>query len=126
MKKKNSSKELKAISKTKQIPVVVELPTNPVDMENYVEKNRHTINDMLVDSFEYAVRKNFGGIEVFAFKNSSYVVVVNRKDFKDNLQNIFDYSLEHEMFETCAKAKKVLELLDKFTFFMSYKKRTQK
>lgn len=125
MKKKNSSKDVK-LSKTKQVPVVVELPTNPVDMENYVEKNRTTINDMLVESFDYAVRKNFGGIEIFSFKNSNYVVIVNRKDFKDNLQNIFDYSLEHEQFETCAKAKKVIELLDKYSFFMSYKKRTQK
>lgn len=123
MKKKKTSSKPKT---SKKVPVVVELPTNPVEMENFVEQNRVTINEMLVDSFDYAVRKNFGGIEVFAFKNSSYVVVVNRKDFKDNLQNIFDYSLENEHFETCAKAKKVMELMDKFSFVVSYKKQPRK
>ena len=118
MKKKKASSS----KSPKKIPVVVELPTNPVDMENFVEKNRILINEMLVDSFDYAVRKNFSGIEVFAFKGSSYVVMVNRKDFKDNLQNIFDYSLENEIFETCAKAKNVMELMDKFSFTMSCKK----
>ena len=117
-KKKSSSKP----TSSKKVPVVVELPTNPVDMENFVEQNREIINEMLVDSFDYAVRKSFNGIEVFAFKNSNYVVVVNRKDFKDNLRNIFDYSLENQHFETCAKAKKVMELMDKFSFIMSCKK----
>ena len=119
--KKKSSKP-KATKQPKKVPVVVELPTNPVDMENFVENNRSLINDMLVDSFDYAIRKNFSGIEVFAFKDSKYVVIVNRKDFRDNLQNIFDYSLENELFETCAKAKKVMELMDKFSFVMSYSK----
>jgi hypothetical protein len=121
--KKKPSKPKKS---SKKVPVVVELPTNPVDMENFVENNRQLINEMLVDSFDYAIRKNFTGIEVFAFKNSSYVVIVNKKDFKDNLQNIFDYSLENELFETCAKAKKVMDLMDKFSFVMTVKKTTQK
>lgn len=106
----------------KKTPVVVELPTDPVDMENYVEKNRSTINELLVASFDYAVKKNFGGIEVFCFQDSNYVVVVARKDFRDNLQNIFDYSLKNEQYEICAKAKKVIDVLDKFSFVANYKK----
>jgi hypothetical protein len=121
MKKKKASSPKKPKS-TKKIPVVVELPTGPAEMENFVNENRVLINEMLVDSLDYAVRKNFTGIEVFAFKNSSYVVIVNRKDFRDNLQNIFDYSLENQIFETCAKAKKVMDLMDKFSFSMSVKK----
>lgn len=105
-----------------KIPVVVELPINAIDMETYIENNRSTINEMLIKSFDYAVRKNFTGVEVFCFKDSNYVVIVNQKDFKDNLQNIFDYSLKNEHFEICAKAKKVIELIDKFSFVLGYKK----
>ena len=124
--KKKSKKPNKPKKVSKKVPVVVELPTDPSDMENFVEENRQLINEMLVDSFDYAVRKNFSGIEVFAFKNSSYVVIVNKKDFKDNLQNIFDYSLENELFETCAKSKKVMDLMDKFSFVMKVKKTNPK
>jgi len=112
-------------NRPKKIPSVVELPTNPVDMEKYVKKNRISINDKLLDSIDYAIRKRFDGIEVFAFKNSNYVVLVNKKDFRDNLQNIFDYSLENEYFETCAKAKKVIELMDKHAFVVNIKKINQ-
>ena len=116
----------KVVNNSNKAPVVVELPTGSVDMANFVEKNRIPINEMLVDSFNYAVRKKFGGIEVFAFKGSNYIVVINRKDFRDNLQNIFDYSLKNEIFETCAKAKKVIDLIDKTSFVMSVKKQPQK
>jgi hypothetical protein len=119
MKKKSKSSNLKAALK---LPVVVELPTNMVDMENYVEQNRVEINNLLVDSFDYAVKKNFGGIEVFCFKDSNYVVLVSRKDFQENLQCIFDYSLKEEQFETCAKAKAVMDRLNKFSFVMNCKK----
>lgn len=120
MKKKVDNTDKKKSKKI--VPVVVELPVNPTDMENYVEKNRVAINEMLVNSLDYAVSKNFAGIEVFCFKDSNYVVVVSRKDFKENLQNIFDYSLKNEQFEICARAKKVMDVLDKFSFVMNCKK----
>lgn len=123
-KKKSSSPKVPKISK--KIPVVVELPANPDEMERFVEVNRVLINEMLVESFDYAVRKNFGGIEVFTFKGSNYVVMINQRDFRDNLQNIFNYSLENELFETCSKAKKVIELMDRLSFTMNFKKDKQK
>jgi hypothetical protein len=128
MKKKKVNKPKTEVKKSiakirsSKVPVVVELPINAIDMETYVEDNRVMINEMLIKSFDYAVRKNFTGAEVFCFKNSNYIVVVNQKDFKDNVQNIFDYSLKNEHFEVCAKAKKVIELIDKFSFVLSYKK----
>ena len=107
---------------SKKLPIVIELPTGSADMEDYVEKNRVAINEILVSSFAYAVDKNYRGIEVFCFKDSNYVVVINRKDFRENLQGIFDYSLKNEHFEICAKAKKVMDVLDKFLFVMNCKK----
>lgn len=121
MKKKTSNK--KASKKaSKKGPVVVELPNDYAEMESFVENNRVLINEMLVESFDYAVKKKFSGIEVFSFVGSDYVVVVNQQDFRDNLQNIFDYSLENELFETCGKVKKVMELMDRLSFTMKCKK----
>jgi hypothetical protein len=114
--KKPSASKKRAVSKNS--PVVVELPVDHIAMVEYLEKNREFINENLVNSFNYAVRKNMGGIEVFSFKGSNYVILVNKADFKDNLKNIFDYSIEAEMFETCAKVKRVLDLIDKFSFSM--------
>jgi hypothetical protein len=117
----NNEKIVK-LKKPRKTPVVIELPTGSLAMEYYLDKYRRDINDTLIDSFDYAVKKRFGGIELFCFENSNYIIIVNDKDFRDNIQNIFDYSLKNEDYDICAKAKKVMELLDRHKFVISFKK----
>jgi hypothetical protein len=100
---------------------VLELPKNNIDMEEFVLKNKQIIYDSIVTNIESAVNKRWGAVEVFSFEESNFVVVINRKDFKENLQNAFDSSLENEHFEICAKAKKVIDKLDKISFVANYK-----
>ena len=90
-------------------------------MEEFVLKNKQIIYDSIVTNIESAVNKRWGAVEVFSFEESNFVVVINRKDFKENLQNAFDSSLENEHFEICAKAKKVIDKLDKISFVANYK-----
>jgi hypothetical protein len=47
---------------------------------------------------------------------------MNRKDFKENLQNIIDFSLKNQDFDVCKKAKMVMQKLDKVSIFFNYKK----
>jgi hypothetical protein len=101
---------------------VIELPSNNDEMEKYLDEHRKEINETMVDSIDYAVRKRMSTIEVFKFKNSNFIVVVNRKDFKENLENIFNFSLNHEHFEVCGKAKMVMEKMEKISHIFEYKK----
>ena len=117
-KKKSESK----VGKSKYQYAVVELPSNNDVMENYIHKNREEINERIVDAIEYALRNRLGGVEVFCFNGSNFVVVLNRKDFKDSLENIFEFGMEKEKFEICAKVKQLIRRMDKLSHISTYKK----
>ena len=75
---------------------VVELPCDNSEMEKYVLENRKEININIVNTIEYAISNKLGGIELFCFKNSSFVVVLQRKDFKESLETVFEFSMDQQ------------------------------
>jgi hypothetical protein len=101
---------------------VVELPRDNSDMEKYVQENRKEINNKIVNTIEYAIANKLGGIELFCFKNSSFVVVLQRKDFKESLETVFEFSMDHQQFQICARIKKIISKLDKLSTIFTYKK----
>lgn len=101
---------------------VVQLPSENKEMENYVLKNRLQINEKIIDNIEYAIKNKLNCIEIFCFHNSNFVVVLHSKDFNDSLQNIYDFSMQSEKFEVCIRAKKVMTLLNTYSFVCNYKK----
>lgn len=102
---------------------VIELPSDNREMEDYVLKNRLEINQKMLDSIEYAVKNKLAGIEVFCFKGSNFVVVLNQKDFKESLENIYDFSMNKEKFEICIRAKKLIDLVNKYRFIYNCTKK---
>jgi hypothetical protein len=100
---------------------VVELPSNNDAMEKYVLENRIEINSKIVEGIEYALENKLGGVELFSFKNSNFVVVLHRKDFKETLENIYEFSVSKEKFELCARIKKLTLRLDKIGLIFNLK-----
>jgi hypothetical protein len=120
MKKTPTKKKSETSSKKKVC--VVELPSNNDDMERYLDTHREEIHVKMVDNIEYAIKNRLQSVEVFCFKDSSFVVIMNSKDFKENLQNIFDFSMGSENFELCGRVKSIMNVLDKVSHFFDYKK----
>jgi len=118
--KKTPSKK-KSNSKVTIKHEVVELPSNNKEMEDYVVSNRLEINEKILDNIEFALKNKLGGVEIFCFKNSNFVVVLNRRDFKESLQNIYDFSMSKEKFEVCIRVKKLINIVDKFGFIYNCK-----
>ena len=75
----------KSTQKSEDVLKIIELPSNNTDMEKYVDENRMEINKAVVDNIDFALKKRLSVVEIFSFKNSNFVVSVNRKDFKENL-----------------------------------------
>lgn len=119
MKKTPNSK--KSNSKVTVKHEVVELPSDNKDMEDYVLSNRMEINQKILDNIEFALKNKLGVVEMFCFKNSNFVVVLNRKDFKESLQNVYDFSMSKEKFEVCIRVKNLISLVDKFGFIYNHK-----
>lgn len=119
---KKTQLKRKSSSKPSERYEVIELPADNVGMEQYVEKNRDAINEKIVDNIEYALNKRLAVVELFCFKNSNYIVVLNRKDFKESLEHIYDVSLRQENFELCGKVKKAIHRIEKLSYVYQYKK----
>lgn len=119
---KKTPKKKKSNIKVKKGYNVIELPSSNKEMEEYVNVHRTEINDQILDSIDYALKNRLGNIEVFCFKNSSFVVMLHRKDFKESLENIFEFSLNNEEFGLCTKAKKLIDKFDKLGFVVQYKR----
>ena len=97
-------KPVKKLPKTKMVVrkhTVVELPSDNVEMENFIDKNRTNLYSKVVDAIDYAVEKKMKVVEVFNFDKTAFVVVIALKDFRGNLDNIFSSSLETENYELC-------------------------
>lgn len=119
--KKTPAKK-KSVKKPREKYGVIELPTDNAAIEEFVAKNRVAINEKIVDNIEYALKQRLGGVEIFCFKNSNFVVVLNRKDFKESLEDIFEFSLDNEHFEICDKVKKMMDKIEKLSYVYTYKK----
>lgn len=94
----------------------MELPSNTIDMERFVIHHRDELMDIIVDNIEHAMDNKLPNAEPFSFEGGPYVVIINQLNFKENLDNIFAFSLKAERFERCAKIQKLLDRLPKPRF----------
>jgi hypothetical protein len=120
MKKHPSNK--KPTSKVKEGYEVIELPATNEEMERYLDVHRKEINFRMLNNIEYAIRRRMSAVEIFSFKNSNFIVLMNRRDFKENIQNILDFSMKQDDYKTCVKARKVMEKLNKISYVYKFNK----
>ncbi len=120
MKKHPSNK--KPTSTVKEGYEVIELPATNEEMERYLDIHRKEINFRMLNNIEYAIRHRMSAVEIFSFKNSNFVVLMNRRDFKENIQNILDFSMKQDDYKTCVKAKNVMEKLNKISYVCKFNK----
>lgn len=91
---------------------VMTLPFEYGEMESFIQKNKKMLMEQIVLSVEYALNNEYPSIEVFSFKNSDFIVILDQSEFKDNIDNIFEYYVETEQYESCdrlVKLKKQIE-----------------
>lgn len=120
--KKTPNNKKSASKKSKNTYEVIELPSKNDEMEKYLDIHRKEINAGVLNNIEYAIKNRMAAVEIFSFKNSNFVVIMNRKDFKENLQNVIDFSMKNHDYEVCEKAKKVMQRLDRLSIFFQYNK----
>jgi hypothetical protein len=91
---------------------VMTLPSDYSEMDSFIQKNRVKLMQQIVLSVQYALDNDYPSIEVFTFENSDFIVILDWSNFKDNIDNIFEYYVETEQYEYCdrlVKLKKQIE-----------------
>jgi hypothetical protein len=92
------------------IPLV--LPSDNTLLENYVTKNKMLLMDKVISSIEYAVNNNLHIAEVFKFDKSDYVITVSRQQFKQNVERIYNFYVENEIYERCKRVAQLIKVLN--------------
>lgn len=93
-----------------------ELPSDFSEMNSFIEKNKTIMTEQVVSSIEHALEKKLDIVEVFKFKSSDFVVTLSQTNFKQNLENVYNYYIATEKYELCARVKKVEMLLNTVSY----------
>lgn len=88
------------------------LPSDFKSMDEFVLKNKIELTEQVISSIEFAIDNNLSDIEVFNFKDTDFIVVLNFSMFKENLENIYNYYISTEQYEFCGRVSKLKHLLN--------------
>lgn len=102
------------MEKIKKEPTPLELPSENLEMERYINENKERLSLHIVDCIDYAIEYSETSIEVFKFKSTEFYVILYEEHYIVNLEHIFSYFLENEMYENCQKVKNVKDKILNF------------
>lgn len=80
-----------------------ELPSDYVQLRDFVFKNKELLMGEVVNSIEKAMNNNALFVEVFSFKNSEFIITILEKDFGQNLEHLYKHYIATEQYEMCPK-----------------------
>ena len=103
--KKNSS------SKDNSLPTQYVLPSDNKELQSFSQKFKFDMMEQVIGIIEFAVEHNLPIIEVFQFKNSDFVITLSEKDYLTNLDNIYSYYMEKEVYECCPRIVRLRKTL---------------
>jgi hypothetical protein len=88
------------------------LPANFDIMDQFVSKNKTELTEQVISSIEYAINNDLTDIEVFNFQDTEFIVILNVSNFKENLENIYNYYISTEQYEFCDRVIKLQKILN--------------
>ena len=88
---------------TKPILTQYSLPSDNDDLRRFIDSKKADMMEQAVSSIAYAIDNKLSFVEIFQFKNSDFVVMLSDNDFLPNLEHIYDYYIENEMYEFCGR-----------------------
>jgi len=87
------------------------LPSNNEELKEFVSRNKVDVMEQVVGSIEHALKHGMASVEVFQFKNTPFVVTVSEPEFGTNIDNIYKYYVQDEIYELCPRIIRLQELL---------------
>ena len=92
------AKKIKNVS-----PPLYVLPSENKELQTFSQKFKLDMMQQIVGVIEFAIEHNLPFIEVFQFKNSDFVITLSEKDYLTNLDNVYSYYMEKEVYEYCPR-----------------------
>jgi hypothetical protein len=89
------------------------LPSDYDEMESFIINNKVKLTEHVVSAVQHAVSNDIPSVELFSFKDSDFIVILEYPSFKDNIENIFKFYVETEQYEFCDRVSKLKKILEK-------------
>jgi hypothetical protein len=91
---------------------VMSLPFEYDEMESFIQTYKDKLMEQIVLSVQYALDNDYPTVEVFSFKNSDFIVILTQSEFKDNIDNVFEYYVNTEQYEFCSRLVKLKKQIE--------------
>ena len=101
---------------TDSLPPIYVLPSENKELQFFSKKFKVDMMEQVVKAIEFAVEHRLPFIEVFQFKNSDFVITLSERDYLNNLENIYKYFLEKEVYEYCPRVVQLQKTIKNTTF----------
>jgi hypothetical protein len=95
----------------KDTPLNYVLPSDNKELQSFARQFKLGLMEQVVCSIEFALVNKLPLVEIFQFKNSDFVITVSEKDYLTNLNNIYAYYMEHEVYESCPRVVRLQKTL---------------
>lgn len=103
------NKKKRAITKLENESYI--LPSTNDEMRNFIDKFKIDMMEHIVNSIKHAIENKLTIVELFQFKNSSFIVTIAEKEFDANLNHIHKFCMENEIYELCPKIEQLQQIL---------------
>ena len=107
---KRKSNVIKKNNNIGYLPFV--LPSDEIQLRKFIKNNKILLMEKIVTSIEFALSKNLPIIDIFTFENTSFVITLLSVNFKENIDNIYKFYIDHEHYELCNRISGISKKLE--------------
>ena len=83
------------------------LPSDLKELEKFISANKLKLMGAVLSSIEYSIDTKLHIAEAFRFRDSEFIVTILDSNFKENVDNIYKYYIDNELYELCDRIKKL-------------------
>ena len=81
------------------------------EMKGFAAKFKVDLMEHVVTSIQRAVKNSLPVAEVFQFKNSPFIVIINEDEFDTNLSHIHKYYVDNHIHELSPRVRQLQETI---------------
>jgi hypothetical protein len=101
------------------------LPSDNKELSKFSKKFKADMMRQVVKLIDFAIKNDLPLIEIFQFKNSDFVITLTPKDYSSNVNNIYKYFMDNEIYEYCPEVIRLQEKLKEGFFKPTDENKTQ-
>jgi len=102
------------------------LPSTNKELLGFINSHRVPMMEQTIASIAYAIENELPMVEVFQFDESEFVITLSEKDYLNNINNIYQFYMDAELYELCSRVVVLQKFLSEKQIYNNEKESTKK